>query len=299
VCGPERVLAAEVEDAARSAADEVIIMHAGEDAENDIWAQASQIPGDQDQMHLLLVRSAQKLRHWDQFAGIIAARHDLSSTRLFFASDDDDFPYAVSGADRVLAPAVAMIRDSRMGLLVRCAMPGTDALVEWADVRLGSPGKLLADYVLTRTGGSLRAVADVGEKLERSGLAATRERIGLLADTAPGSTFADALMLGDKPQAFEAAALLTHGEIGGTIALLDARLDMLTALHEALARKLDAREISMRCGVGQFLQRAFRDVAPSYTPARVAACRGILAVADDQWHSGEAEGIPEVICALW
>lgn len=299
VCGTERVLAEEVVALAVAAADDYVPLIAGDDPEEAVWDAASQLPPDPDVVRLVLVRSAQRLRNWDQFPAIAGARAELGNVRLFFCSDEDDFAYVREDEERQLAPHLALIRDSRQGLLVRCGTPSSEALLDWASEQLGGAGKVLADHLLTRTGSDLRAVADVAGKLVLSGITPTRERIDLLAEQAPGATFADSLMLERKPAALLALDQLTEGEAGGVIALLDSRVSTLAVLHDAYVRRMDARDIAVKLGVGQFLQRAFREVAPAWTPARVTDHRSLLAVADDAWRSGAGEGILEMVCALW
>lgn len=298
VCGPEPVLVQEVVAAAVQSADECIALTGGSDPDEEFWDLASSLPPDSESVRLILVRGAERIRGWDPFAGIAAAHRELGHVRLLFLADEDDFPYVRGDSERQLAPHVAVIRDSRQGLLVRCGAPSGEALLEWGSQRLGGAGRNLAADLMTAAGGDLRAAADIAGKLLLGGYEPTADRLRVLAEPAPDKQFADALMLGDKPGALLALDVLSDGP-GPVIALLESRLETLAALHDAWTRKLDAREIAVKLGIGQFLQRTFKDAAPEWTPERVTEHRSVLAIADDAWRSGAGEGILELVCALW
>lgn len=295
MCGPERVLAEEVIATARAAADERITLVAGDDREADIWAQAGQPAADPDITRLVVIRCAQRLKSWNGMSGLVAATE--TGLRVLFHSEDRDFPTVTSDGDKSLAPHVALLRDSSKGLIIRAIRPsGEEELAEWAAQRLGGAGRVLGSRALLRAGGDLRSVADLGDKLARAGFEATQARVDVLCEQQPGEEFATLLVLGDKPGALAAAP----GEPPArAISLLTVRLHTLAALHAAHQRHLDARDTARQFGVDQYAQRLLRDVAPSYSPPKVASCRSVLAAADDAWRGGESAGVLEFVTALW
>jgi len=107
------------------------------------------------------------------------------------------------------------------------------------------------------------------------------------------------VVTGRRPAALRAATALERDELGSSIGLLASRLDTLSVLHQAVARKLDARDTAVSLGVGQYLQARYRKLAQGYGPQRVSACRSVLALAEDAWRSGITEGIAEAVAVLW
>lgn len=302
VCGPERVLAEEVAAEIRAAATECLPFIAGEDSEADIWAAAGQIPSDPEAECLVIVRSAQRLRRTGLFADTVRALPELPGVRLLFMSDENDFPRVRTEDKEVLAPHIELLRDSRLGQLVRCtsASPEDDApewLLDWASRRLGGAGRILGSCLLERTGHDLEAAANVAGQLTASGLPVTREHIEALVQ--PSASFTDALVRGRREDALRAALSMSGDETGRAIGLLAYQLDVLSLLYAAAEQRLDARDIALKLGVQTFLQRRFRDVARSYPPARVQSCRTVLAVADDAWHAGAGLGVAEFVAVLW
>lgn len=310
VCGPESVLVADVVREAVRQATEIMQVSAAQEPEARIWAMASQPPSDPGTAQLLIIREAQRLRRWDLF-GPLAASRELASQRLLFISPESDFTHqpgcgcrSCGGreASRQLAGHLALIRDSRQGQLIRCLVPDDETpgwLLEWLAARLPGGSKVIADQLLVHTGGALAPAVQVAAKLEAAGVPATSGRIEALADSTPGDSLADVLVLKGARAALSCALTVPREDIGRVIGALGARLDTLAALHEAGSRNLDAREVSVQLGVGSFLQRKFAAAALPYTRARVSHCRTVLAAADDAWRRGAGPGVLEMVIVLW
>lgn len=301
VCGPEQVLAEDIVRHYRSKCDEQVVMVAGTDSERDVWAACSQPPGDPDVSRLVLVRSAQRLRAWDEIDSLIAAR-DLASVLVIWHSDDDGFAMVRSDEGQVLAPYLAALRDSRAGQIVRCAVPDAamglpDWVVTWASEVLGGAGPVLGAHLLAAAGDDLPEAANIAAKLRAACIDVTRESISALAD--PGADYAESVLNGRKQDALAAAPFLGRDELRDVIFLLSSRLDTLSLLHQASVKKLNAREIAVKMGVSQYLQQRYKTLARSYGPQRVSSCRSVLAVADDARLQGISDGIAEVIAVLW
>lgn len=292
VCGPEPVLREEVIAAARAAAPEVVSLRPGEHSEADIWSVCAEYGGSRQ----VVIRSADKLRHWDQFGRIMDNWRQVENTRILFAAAQPDFPRT----DGELASQCARIRDSASGQLICCTAPTGDALADWVGSRLPAGGRVLGLHVIDAVGQEKPALAElaaVAVKLRLLGIA-SEQAVRAVASEVSGETFADALVLRGRKAAL-AHRYVSHGEIGGEIGKLDYLTGILNSLHDARERKLGAADVRRRYGIGSFVLRRYGDVAPSYTPARIAGCRQVLAMADGHWRRGADEGILEAIAALW
>lgn len=298
LCGSERMLCEEIVSYARSQHADVVTLVAGDDAERDIWALCAQIPADREVTRLVVVRCAQRLKRLQEIEELSDAR-DLHGLRVLFHSEDADFPQARTDDGAVLVPPLARLRDSRSGQIIRCGLSdeSADWVVAWASAQLGGAGAVLGSYLLEATGHDLTKAANCARKLALARIPVTRDNIALVAQASP--EFVDAVLAGRRTAALEAATRLTHDQLGRIIGLLALRLDTLGALYAAKLQGLTARETAIKAGVPTYLQQQYKEAAASYTPARVEACRAVLAVADDAWHSGVTEGLPEAIAVLW
>jgi hypothetical protein len=302
ICGNEPVLIEEIVGVALVSADSHLSLTAGEEAEAEIWAAASSPLADPDAAQLVVIRSAQRLKRWDQLVPVLTAR-DLDQVRVLFVSSEEKLP-RVRGDEEgrpVLPLHLAQLRDSRCGTVVECRVPedwreAPDWLLDWASRQLGGADRAMSAQLLS-SAGSVAAAQAVATKLRLAGVPASSTSIAGL--TEPGGAFTEAVIANRRSEALLAAALLTREETGAAIGLLASRLDVLAALYTASERRLDGRETAVKLGVPSFLQMRFRQVAVSYSAARVRACRGILAVADEAWRSGAQDGVPEFVAALW
>jgi DNA polymerase III delta subunit len=298
LCGTEPVLAEEVIAHARSQADECFTLVAGDDAERDVWAAASQPPGDESRW-LVVVRCAQRLKRWSELESLTAAR-DLLSVRVLFHSEEGDFTKVMTEEGRKdLAPHLRALQSYRSGQLIRCAVPDEpeEWVSQWVSRRLGGGGVVLADYLLECTGYDLSAAADAADKLRLARVPVTRENIVLVARGF--QNFTESVLRGKRQQALSAAPRLTRDEQARAIGRLSSALDTLLLLHEASVTGLDAREIALKLGVRSYQQKLYKGIADSYSAERVASCKAVLATADAAWHEGITEGVAEVIAVLW
>jgi hypothetical protein len=302
VCGNEPVLAEEVVSAALAGADFHLTLDAGEIREGEIWSAMSQPLADPAVTHLVVVRNAQRLKRLDQLPLILGSR-ELDQIRVLFVSGEDRLSRVrTDGEDKpVLAPHLALLRDSRCGMLVECRVPEDwretpDWLLDWASAQLGGAGRVLGDALLSAAG-SVAEAAAVAAKLRLAGIAPASASIAALAE--PASSFTESVISGRRCEALAAAGALTREETGAAIGLLASRLDVLGALYTAAQQRLDARETAVKAGVPSFLQMRYKGAAVSYSPRCVASCRAVLAIADGQWRSGVVTGVGEFVAALW
>jgi DNA polymerase III delta subunit len=300
-CGSEPVLVEEVVSEARSRSADCVTLVAGDVPESDIWAVVSSPLADPSGSQLVIVRSAERLKRWDSLAPLLSAR-DLDAVRVVFVSGEPRLSQVRGEEKPVLAPHLALLRDSRAGQLVECRAPDDwrdppEWLQDWASRQLGGTSREAGNYLLAVTGGSVAEAAAVGSKIRLAGLQPTAQIMSALAGRA--FSFTESLICGRRREAMVAAADMTPEELGRAIGQLASRLDVLAALRLAGEKRLDARETAVKLGVPHFLQLRYREPARSYSAARVASCRSLLAAADDAWRSGESAGVGEFVAALW
>jgi hypothetical protein len=298
VCGPEQALVSDVADSLTAALPLApVVVVAGGDIERDIWAACGVVPP-QGAERLVTVFDAGKLRRPGELVPLVKAGREAAGLHLLFVSADQDFSRVrdAEGKDS-LAPHLAALRDSRYGQLIRCTRPKDDDLLDWVTRQWPGLGRNAAWRLLERAGGDLGAVRAAGAKAMATGL--TQEKyIPVLCDPPPGGQFAEMLIRGDRAGAL-AAARTGQLPLGPAIGLLDSRLGTLAAIREGQRRGLEDKDIAGRLGVPRFLIGAYRDVAHGYGPARVRACRELLATADAAWRTGAAAGVAEVLAANW
>jgi hypothetical protein len=295
VCGTELTFAQEVISAHAAAFAQVTFLAAGtpEQSEPRIWDVILTEPGEP---WLVVVEHAGRL---GQFESALAAALPQGRSVLFRA-DEPDFPQVrdEDSGKLVLAPHLRIFRDSPQGQFIRCAPPDGEAdwLADWAGQRLGA-GKALGSYLLARTGGQPAAIAAIADKINLSQLPVTRETIAALTDGHAAVSFAEALIAGNTTAAL--AAGLAPDEIGPAIGLLSSRLSVLAVLHDAGASRMSARDVSVKTGIGTYLQRRYGQAARRYSPSRVASCQAVLAASEDAYRSGVTQGLPEFLALLW
>ena len=294
VCGAERVLAAEVTEATVTAVHPFEAEHwtAGRQREKDIWTSALAIPFAEPR--LVLVRDAGKLRDWDKLRTWIAQKHALHGCYLVFCSYDADFP---RDADGKLAEPCTWLRDSVIAQIVRCAQLDPEEAVVWACRQMPGLHRAQAAHLLERASGRLAEVRTVLAKSRLLG-GVTDQTLDMLCSELPGE-FADKLIGGDRKAAMLAAESLGPSGLGYSIGLLASRLDTLSVLHGAARDNVSRRDVVSKLGVPAFLAQKYSGIAREYDEGRVSRCWRALAVVEDAYRSGSAEGAAEVLVTSW
>lgn len=297
VCGPEPVLAEEVVAAVRAdfGGEDRTVLVAGDDHEADIWSACAQYPMDADAGRLVIVRDAARLKRWDDVPDLL----ETGTSRLLFVSAEDDYARKSGSGKRELLPHLAPFRDSRHAQLIKCVAPGAEDLTGWVQRIWPGCGITAAFHLLTRAGGEVAMVRDVAAKAAAARLEPTERTIDGLLAAQPGAEFIDCLLARRRPDALRAAARLSEPAVLGVLARLDGVLDTLARLQEAMARRLDGRDIAVKYRVPAFVARKYREIAPQYGPAEAQRCRSVLVIADDTWRSGVRDGVLEALVAVW
>lgn len=289
VCGEQRALVEEVVATTRQAvaASELdyLSFTAGVDPEPAIWAAANQYPLNPGAQRLICVRSAEKLKVWQQLERWLASGRQLPTSFLLFVSNDPDLPSDTAGGN--------LLR--RKARLVRCSQLDEADAIAW--LRRGSQLDTdTARHLLTRVGGDLSAAQAVCVKLNLFTGAASTAVIDALCDDTPAASYVDNLLAMRKREALLAATRLPERERAATIAELDQRLDLLAVLHHGLRLGLPVSEYQ---GVPPFLVRQYLPIAKYYDHHRCAKNRRVLAVCEEALKTGAAHGVLEALVALW
>jgi hypothetical protein len=289
------VLAAEVVSATVAALHAYEGEHwtAGRHREKDIWASALAIPF--TGKRLVLVRDAGKLKDWEKLRTWIDQKTELHGCYLVFASYEHDFP---RDADGKLAEPCTWLRDSTLGQIVRCTPLDQEEAVIWACRQMPGLASGQARRLLERTSGSLAEVRSVVSKARLLGGQANDQALDMLCSELPGD-FTDKLICGDRKAAMLAAESLGSGGLGFSIGLLASRLDTLATLHRAVRDNVSRRDVIATLGVPAFLAQKYTGVSREYGEERVSRCWGVLAVVEDAYKSGSADGAAEVLVTSW
>lgn len=243
----------------------------------------------------MLVRRAEKLNRWEPLDRWLSAVRHLTGVYLLFVAAEEDFPYRlVDGKRAGLKPHLELIKNR--GRIVRCAMPNEADALAWVRRRAPALDEEMARYLLQRTGANLAATAAACAKLAVLDGNPGHATLDALAEETPADTFTDCLLARRKPDALRAAERLSDRDWPRTVALLDARLDLLAALWRATRAGLSPREIT---GHPTFLVRQYLPLARHYDPRRCVYARRVLAVCDEAGKTGARVGLLEALVALW
>jgi hypothetical protein len=223
-----------------------------------------------------------------------------------FIASADDFPRVT--ADRrmddrpksELHPALAALRDSRHGLLVRCVAPkDPEGQAQLVTTWWPGAGRNFGAALLERCAGDLGAARQAALKACFAGLPPTPQSLDITCPPAARTDFADQLVAGNVKAAMAAAARMPPDETGSVLGLLSSRLSVLSVLGDAARKGVNAQEVAVRLKIDQYVVKLLRPHAASYTPSKAARCREVLALAESSWKAGARDGVLEAVAVLW
>jgi len=270
--------------------------------DSDIWDVCAQLPGPDQEPRLVVVRSAQKLRDFTVLGEIAS---EGAGSWLVLVSDEPGFyklgRYGKAATDNMgsksMLPGPAAVRRLSAGQIVQCSLTSQDALVAWVQLQLPGLPQTVAWRAVERCGEDLAELASLCRFLALwPPQARTEALVSALVVPAEAQEFVDSLVTGRKAAAM--ARIPESEELGGVLGLLGSLLDPLTGLYSASLQQLTLREC-VQGGIPQIWASKYRAAGRHYDPARVLACRKLLAEADSAWRSGAGDGVAEVVCALW
>jgi hypothetical protein len=289
------VLAEEVIAEIRDQFPPAATFYASQDRDQAIWDALTTVPFDPADPRLVVVREAERIRDWAPLEHMLAAYRQLPRcTALFVDGGEQPGRGENPPADTLQG---RLLRRSGAAVLVKTSVPGDEELEEWAAALLPEAARGLAAEVLRVTGGDVRAARDLCARLSVLPPDLERRTVSWLAGE-PVFDFASAVIAGNRKAAFSAAPLLTSDQLGYAIGTLAGWLDDLAVLAPAAARNATLREIGA-LGVSQYSALRLLPVVSRYNPAAIHRDRSVLLVAAEAWQSGQRDGVPEVIAALW
>lgn len=309
LCGPEVVLVEEiVSHVVNTLAPDpwnFVNLVAGEDSERTIWSALDQHPLGSSP-RVVVIRHAQQLKHWERFISWVKDRGRNPRTYVVMVSDEEHVPKTeVSSAERrdglkpQPLPHIAAI--GSRGHVVECK-PFTSATalksLEWVKSKVPMRDNV-AKHLLERANWDLRLVRDTCLKLAVFPGDITISVINSLLEQQPRDTFTDALLALDRKTAFLAAEKIPETDIGRTIGLLDAQLDLAGRVHDMQAAHKTSGEMAKALGPQAFLLPDILKVSRHYSAKRRRDTRRLLAMVDQAYRSGQRIGLLEAVVSLW
>jgi DNA polymerase III delta subunit len=298
VCGAERRLVEEVVDliVKRVHANPVndVRMSAVDVPDRDVWAAMNQYPAAGEE-RLVLVRDAERIRHWEQLQGWYDTRA-LRPTKAVFVSNEASTDTEPDHMRLIVGK----------GRFVRCGpMAEQRHLVEMLKAHAPITDQA-AKLLLRVTRGNVSASLDFLSKCALFSGAIDERVIRALATPVPADDFVDAVVEFRGADAMEAARRVDPDRYSAIIGLLESRLEALSKLYRAIRRAdrlqdrgARTREILRTSRIEPFIVSQLIGVARRYDQAQVRTCIQALALVDERAAEGESDLILEVLAALW
>lgn len=303
--GSQRVLVEEVIDTTRTKLAvsplDSLTFTAGETPDREIWAAANQYPLVPGANRLILVRNAQKIKTWLPLDAWMSRTRELPNVYLLLVSAAEKMEYEQDDdGKRRLKPPASWVKTK--GYLVECALPNERDAVAWVCRQVPAMDEKTAGYLLTRVGGNLIMAANLCKKLALftgNGASPNARVVDVLCSEMPSDSFAELLLLLKHREALHAIEHVPDAEIGRIIGLLDARLELLHSLHQAVLSGVTLRDLKSRTGIERFEAESYWGIARDYDHNHIVYRRKILSVIDDAYRIGVRGGLLEVLTSLW
>lgn len=298
ICGTETVLVQEIADFIRSelgapAYLDYMSFSPVDTPERDIWTAVNQHTPDPDPTRrynrLIIVRDVNLIQNWQPL--VDWANDKVPRTYLVLVDPSPDFDTKLSHLDAV----------KFKGRIIKCSPLKEEQPVAW--VKHISDGRYtdhMAEYLLTRVR-TLAAAKNVILKMQLWPDAPISEKlIDEFCSESAADDIVECLVLGQKKEALSALEGLDWKHVSFVIGQLESRLETLAWLHEPSKMKATQADVGRsRIPVPSFLVKRYLRLAERYDPRRVARCRSMLALVDDQIRSGAKTGTLESLVAIW
>lgn len=297
-CGDQSALVELVVDDIRTLLNVPITDYVEIDAklDNSMWEAASQYPLDLNANRLVVVRNAEYIRDWEPLFDWIAATRGNTTNYLLFVSYQSDAPATYAKGKRVsYEDHIELIRTK--GKFIKCSQPNDEDLVSWG-MSYGLTQQA-AQHLMERTSGDTSAMLEVFRKVHVWNGSPNPKAIDLLCEDQALDSFADYLIMRDKPTAYLALQSTSVEDRAKIISRLDYRLDMLMEIGKYVRRRMYAGDIAATTGIKVYLIKRFMPVVKNYDDKKIRYCRQLLAMADGANRDGAKIGVWETLIALW
>lgn len=288
-CGPQEVLAREVTREYRTSFAHLppLVVDCTVTDEQAVWDLVLAQPSGG---RVAVVYAAGKLSNTAEMLPVLLEAGSLSYPTVFVTADP-----AYARKDGLHLEVLAASRNAQV---VRCVAPSDEeALVRLVASWWPGAGSNVAAEVLQRCGGSLALAREACDKAVLSGLPVTA--LHAVCRRPPGEDYADLVVAGDRKKAVTAASGVPSGEVGRVLGLLGSRLTLLALLNALRREGLDAQQQVLKLKADPYVLRVLRPHAGDYPPSREAACREVLAMAEQAHYAGADCGVLESLAALW
>ena len=304
VCGAEQVLVDEVID--RTVRDVGALpgnrrwFDAAE--ADDAWRFLAEYPVVPGMRRLAVLTGAEQITDWGPLHQFLTALSDgLLHTYLVLLSAEHELPGArpTPQSAVVYAPQVAAIEAAKGGAVVECRPLSMAQQVDWLRRRLPA-GQAMAEFLMRRVSGELRAAADVAAKLALFRGEPSQQLLSLLTESAE-ATYVAALLTGDRRGAVAAADAVPVESFPAVVARLDAYLDLLSVLwriYQASARRLPARKLA-RLPADRYMLDLCSTLVPRYPPSVRLRARQALAAVDAAYQRGARIALLHALAGAW
>jgi len=297
-CGDQTALVEIVVDDIRNILNVPITDYIEIDAKSNIsmWEAASQYPLDPNVNRLVVVRNAEAINDWEPLYEWFAATRGNTSNYLLFVSYQSDAPAVFAKGKRTsYEDHIEFIRTK--GKFIKCSQPNDEDLVKWA-LSYGL-SQQAAQHLVDRSSGDTSVMLEVFHKVHVWNGSPNVRAIDLLCDEQALDSFADYLILRDKPTAYLALQAASPEDRAKIITRLDYRLDMMMEIGKYVRRRMYAGDIAATTGIKIYLVKRFTPVVKDYDDRKIRQHRQLLAMIDAASKDGAKVGVWETLIALW
>jgi len=297
-CGDQTALVEIVVEDIKSILNVPITDYIEIDARHDtsMWEAASQYPLDPNVNRLVVVRNAEAIKDWEPVYDWFAATRGNTANYLLLTSYQADAPSTYTKGKRTgYEDHIEFIRTK--GKLIKCSQPNDEDLIKWSEsYGLSSSA---ARHLVDRTSGNTTAMLEVFRKVHVWNGSPNARAIDLLCEEQALDSFADYLILHDKPTAYLALDTTPQVDRAKIITRLDYRLDIMMEIAKYNRRRMYPGDIAATTGIKIYLVKRFLPVAKDYDNKKIRQCRQLLAMIDAALKDGAKIGVWETLIALW
>lgn len=260
------------------------------------WELASQYSLDANANRMIVIRDADKIEDWSGLETWLAFSRSNPNNYIVFVSNLSDAPSVYSRGKRVqYVNHIEVIRTK--GKFIKCSQPNDDDLISWAE-SFGLTSNV-ASYLVERTSGDTSLMYNVLQKVYIWNGSPNVRVIDLLCNEQALDSFADYLILRQKPTAYLALQSMSQMDKDKIISRLDYRLDMLMEIARLARKRMYAGDIAATTGIKIYLVNRFLPIVKDYDEQKIRYCRQILSLVDGALRDGAKTGVWEVLITLW
>lgn len=296
ICGDQPVLRELVLQDIKDILQVPITEYLSVEVTDSFWELASQYSLDANANRMIVVRAADKIEDWSGLETWLAFSRSNPNNYLVFISTQADAPSVYAKGKRVqYVEHIEVIRTK--GKFIKCSQPNDEDLISWSQ-SYGLTDNV-ASYLVERTSGDTALMFNVLQKVHIWNGSPNIRVIDLLCNEQALDSFADYLILRQKPTAYLALQSMSQADKDKIISRLDYRLDMLMEIARLARKRMYAGDIAASTGIKVYLVKRFLPIAKDYDEQKIKYCRQILSLVDGALRDGAKTGVWETLITLW